>query len=77
VWLGYVGANQGQQTAEVARNMRYLVAALYLISALLELVGLAFVYNLDKKTLVKMHEELKESRMRKSESFSEERKEHS
>lgn len=76
VWLGYVGANQGQQTAEVALNMRYLVAALYLISAILEFVGLSFVYNLDKKTLARMHTELEASRSRKAENATEERNEH-
>ena len=56
--LGYVGANGGNQTMEVATNMRYLVAALYLISALLQFVGLALIYNLDKKKLTQMNEEL-------------------
>ncbi len=60
--LGYIGKNEGNQTAEVALNMRYLVAALYLFSAILQLIGLAFVYNLDKKTLAKMNEELEARR---------------
>ncbi len=58
VALGYVGENGGAQTAEVALNMRYLVAALFLLSAILEFVGLAVIYNLDKKTLAKMNAEL-------------------
>ena len=58
VALGYVGANEGNQTAEVALNMRYLVAALYTFSAALQFVGLSLVYNLDKKTTEKMKEEL-------------------
>ena len=58
VALGYVGANGGAQTAEVALNMRYLVAVLFLISALLEFIGLALIYNLDKKTVIKMNKEL-------------------
>ena len=58
VALGYVGANEGNQTAEVALRMRYLVAGLYLFSAVLEFIGLAIIYNLDKKTLAKMTEEL-------------------
>ncbi|MBQ2677273.1 MAG: MFS transporter [Clostridia bacterium] len=57
-YLGYVGANGGAQTAEVALNMRYLVAILFLVSAVLEFIGLAVIYNLDKKTLAKMNEEL-------------------
>ncbi len=58
VTLGYVEANQGTQTAEVALNMRYLVAGLYLFSAVMQFIGLAIIYNLDKKTLTKMTEEL-------------------
>ena len=57
--LGYVGANQGNQTYEVALNMRYLVAGLYLFSAVMQFIGLAIIYNLDKKTLEKMNTELK------------------
>lgn len=59
VALGYVGANEGNQTFEVALNMRYLVAALYLFSAVMQFIGLALIYNLDKKTLIKMNAELK------------------
>ena len=58
VSLGYVGANGGQQTAEVALNMRYLVAVLYIVSAAMQFIGLGLVYNLDKKTLEKMTGEL-------------------
>ena len=58
VWLGYVGEKGGAQTVEVAHNMRYLVAVLFLVSAILEFIGLAIVYNLDKKTLAKMNEAL-------------------
>jgi len=58
VALGYIGENGGAQTAEVALNMRYLVAVLFLISAVLEFIGLALIYNLDKKTLAKMNAEL-------------------
>ena len=56
--LGYVGANEGQQTAEVAMNMRYLVPGLYLLSAVMQFIGLSLVYNLDKKNLAKMNAEL-------------------
>ena len=61
VWLGYVGENGGAQTSEVALNMRYLVAVLFLISAILQFVGLALIYNLDKKRLVTMQCDLKRS----------------
>ncbi len=58
VALGYVGENEGNQLWDVAVNMRYLVAATYLFSAILEFVGLALVYNIDKKTLEQMNKEL-------------------
>ncbi len=58
VALGYVGENEGNQLWEVAVNMRYLVAATFLFSALLQFIGLALVYNLDKKTLAQMNKEL-------------------
>ncbi len=60
--LGYVGANGAAQTPEVALNMRYLVAWLYLFSAACEFIGLGLVYNLDKKTLAKMNAELAEKK---------------
>ena len=43
---------------DVPLNMRWLVAALFLISAVMQFIGLALVYNLDKKTLAKMNAEL-------------------
>ena len=43
---------------DVAVNLRTLVAALFLASAVMQFIGLALVYNLDKKTLTKMNEEL-------------------
>ncbi|MBE6769724.1 MAG: MFS transporter [Ruminococcaceae bacterium] len=58
VAFGYVGANEGNQLWEVAVNMRYIVAATFLFSAILQFVGLGLVYNLDKKTLEKMNAEL-------------------
>ena len=58
VALGYVGANEGNQVWEVAVNMRYLVAATFMFSAILQFIGLGVVYNLDKKTLAQMNEAL-------------------
>lgn len=58
--LGYVGANEGNQLPEVARNIRFLVPALYLFGAVLMFIGMTFVYNLDKKTLARMNQELDE-----------------
>ena len=62
VAMGYVEENLGNQTAEVALNMRYLVAVLYLVAAIFMFVGLGLVYNLDKKTTEKMAAELAERR---------------
>nr|MBE6544848.1 MFS transporter [Oscillospiraceae bacterium] len=43
---------------EVPLNLRTLVAVLYLVAAIMQFVGLGLIYNLDKKTLAKMNEEL-------------------
>jgi len=58
-WLGYVGTLGADQTPETALNMRYLVAALYLLSAVMQFVGLGLVFNLNKKNLATMQAELK------------------
>ncbi len=58
--MGYVEANKGNQTLEVATNMRYLAAGMYLFSGILMFVGLVLVYNLDKKTMAKMQADLAE-----------------
>ncbi len=49
---------------DVAVNLRVLVAALFLLSAVMQFIGLALVYNLDKKTLARMNEELDARRNR-------------
>ena len=56
--LGFVEANGGNQTFEVALRMRYQAAAFYVVSGLIQFVGLALVYNLDKKTLAKVQDDL-------------------
>ena len=58
------------QSAETAKNMCWLVAGLYMFSALCQFLGLAVIYNLDKKTLAKMNEDLEAKRA--AESVSEE-----
>jgi hypothetical protein len=40
---------------DVAVKLRVLVAVLFLASALMQFIGLALIYNLDKKTLAKMN----------------------
>ena len=58
VAFGYVGADEGNQAWQVAINMRYIVAATFLFSAILQFIGLGLIYNLDKKTLAKMNKDL-------------------
>ena len=60
-WLGYVSSKgTGGQSASTAYNMCWLVAGLYLFSAIVQFIGLAVIYNLDKKTLTTMNDELAE-----------------
>ena len=56
--LGFIEANGGNQTMEVATNMRWLAAGAYVVSGLVQFIALALVYNLDKKTLAKISEDL-------------------
>ena len=51
--LGTIG-----QSAETAGKLCWLVAGLYTFSAICQFVGVALVYNIDKKTLATMKEEL-------------------
>ena len=55
--LGTIG-----QSVETAKNMCWLVAILYAFSAVCQFVGVALIYNIDKKTLNKMTAELAERR---------------
>ena len=55
--LGTIG-----QSEQTAYNMCWLVAGLYLFSAVAQFLGLAFVYNIDKKTLETMNAELEARR---------------
>jgi hypothetical protein len=43
---------------EFAVDLRVLVAILFLVSAVMQFIGLGLVYNLDKKTLAKMNADL-------------------
>ena len=61
--IGYVEAlGTIGQSAETAKNMCWLVAILYAFSAVCQFVGVALVYNIDKKTLAKMQADLAERR---------------
>jgi len=61
-WMGYIAANEANQTPEVAKNMLYLYVGMTLFGAILKWVAIALVYNLDKKTVVQMQTELAERR---------------
>lgn len=58
VRLGYDEALGSAQPFAVAQNMRYLVAAMYCVSAVLMWVSVDVIYNLDKKTLAQMEKDL-------------------
>ena len=51
--LGTIG-----QSAETAANLCWLVAGLYTFSAICQFVGVALIYNIDKKTLAQMSADL-------------------
>ncbi len=60
--MGALGYNSkigvGAQSAATAYNMCWLVAGLYMFSAVLQFIGLAVIYNLDKKTMEQMQADL-------------------
>lgn len=55
--LGTIG-----QSFETSQNMCWLVAGLYLFSAIIQFVGIAVIYNLDKKKVDNMTSELEARR---------------
>ena len=58
VMIGYNEALGADQPFEVASRIRYLVAAMYFVSAVLTFICVRFVYNLDKETLEEMERAL-------------------
>ncbi len=61
--LGYVSdLGTAGQSAATSYNMCWLVAGLYLFSAVMQFIGVAVIYNLDKKTMEVMNSELAERR---------------
>ena len=66
--IGYVSAlGTIGQSAETAAKLCWLVAGLYAFSAICQFVGVALIYNIDKKTLAKMTAELAERRAARAE----------
>ena len=43
---------------DVSSKIRMLVAILYLVAGIMQFIGLGLIYNLDKKTLAQMNEDL-------------------
>ena len=64
--MGVLGYNSklgvGAQSASTAYNMCWLVAGLYMFSAIMQFIGLAVIYNLDKKTMGVMQADLEARR---------------
>ena len=57
--LGYVSdLGTAGQSAATSYNMCWLVAGLYLFSAIVQFFGIALIYNLDKKTMAQMNSDL-------------------
>ena len=57
--LGYVSElGTAGQSAATSYNMCWLVAGLYMFSAVVQFIGIAVIYNLDKKTMAQMNDEL-------------------
>ena len=64
--LGYIeSAGTTGQTAEMAHRACWLVAGLYMFSAVMQFIGIGLIFNLDKKTLAQMNKELNERKARK------------
>ena len=60
-WLGYKSElGTILQSTSTAKNMCWLVAGLYAFSAIVQFIGIALVYNLDKKSVETMTKELEE-----------------
>lgn len=59
--IGFVSANAVQSAATVS-NIYYLVNAIPVITCVLELIGIGWIFNLDKKTTNQMYSDLAERR---------------
>ena len=60
--LGYVGELGPNQSPAVAENMKWLVAALYTFSAIVMFISITFIYNLNKRKVKEMTDELEARR---------------
>ena len=57
-FIEYTAIDPSAFAWDVSSKIRMLVAVLYLVAGIMQFVGLGLVYNLDKKTLNQMNEEL-------------------
>ena len=60
--VGYNATLGPDQPMEVATNIRYLVPAMYLFGSVLALIAYGILFNLDRKTLATMTEDLENRR---------------
>ena len=65
VAVGYDAELKANQPAEVAANLKTLVIAMNSLAAIAQFISIAFVYNLDKKTVAQMQSELEARRAHK------------
>jgi Na+/melibiose symporter-like transporter len=56
--LGYDGSLEASQPFAVAENMKWLVAGLYTFSAVVMFISIALIYNLNKKRVAEMTNDL-------------------
>ena len=57
-FIEYTAIDPSAFAWDVSSKIRMLVAVLYLVAGIMQFVGLGLIYNLDKKSLAKMNEEL-------------------
>lgn len=62
-WIGFV-AGAATQTPEVSANIRILYVAVPVIAALLEIVGIGFIFNLNKEKIEKVYADLNAKRQK-------------
>lgn len=62
-WIGFV-AGAATQTPEVSANIRILYVAVPVIAALLEIVGIGFIFNLNKEKTEKVYADLNAKRQK-------------
>ena len=62
--IGYVSGSNIVQTAETIKGIYFLVTLLPVITCVLQIIGIGFIFNLNKNKTEEMYDELKEKRER-------------